>query len=181
MKPLGNMRIISNESFPNCFMLSYRISGRDFFKGGRSIAPYFFVYLISGPKPCVWILGQLKTFENAWCIRNSNVSLMSWCVKFVWFVCIQVECKIFINQNLALILAWVLWLYLTTFDHDVSMYEAIALGNPLHMLAPFKFHRWFIFALLFENRDFSKTLTLLALKISNFFHVLFEHIRHFWN
>jgi hypothetical protein len=28
---------------------------------------------------------------------------MSWFVKFVWFVCIQVEGKFFINQNLALI------------------------------------------------------------------------------
>jgi hypothetical protein len=44
------------------------------------------------------------------------------------------------------------------------VYEAIALGNPLHMLASFKSPRRFIFAILFENRDFSKTLTHLALK-----------------
>jgi hypothetical protein len=28
------------------------------------------VHLTSGPKPCVRILGQLKTFENSWVHRN---------------------------------------------------------------------------------------------------------------
>jgi hypothetical protein len=41
MRPLGNVRIISNENSPNYFTLSYRISGRDSFKGGRSVTPHF--------------------------------------------------------------------------------------------------------------------------------------------
>jgi hypothetical protein len=41
MRPRGNMKIIISESFPSCSALSYRISGRDSFKGGRSVTPYF--------------------------------------------------------------------------------------------------------------------------------------------
>jgi hypothetical protein len=41
MRPLGNVKIISSENFPSCSTLSYRISGRDSFKGGRSVTPHF--------------------------------------------------------------------------------------------------------------------------------------------
>jgi hypothetical protein len=40
-RPLGNVRIISDENFLNYFTLSYRISGQDSFKGGRSVTPHF--------------------------------------------------------------------------------------------------------------------------------------------
>jgi hypothetical protein len=36
-----NVKIIFSESFPNCLTLSYRISRRDSFKGGRSVTPHF--------------------------------------------------------------------------------------------------------------------------------------------
>jgi hypothetical protein len=41
MKPLGNVKIIFSGNFPSCVTLSYRISGRDSFKGGRSVTPHF--------------------------------------------------------------------------------------------------------------------------------------------
>jgi hypothetical protein len=41
MKPLGNVKIIFSKNFPSCSTLSYRISGRDSFKGGRSVTSHF--------------------------------------------------------------------------------------------------------------------------------------------
>jgi hypothetical protein len=41
MRPHGNVKIIFGENFPSYSTLSYRISGRHSFKGGRSVTPYF--------------------------------------------------------------------------------------------------------------------------------------------
>jgi hypothetical protein len=61
----------------------------------------------------------------------------------------------------------VLRFHAAIFDLDVSVYEDIALGTPLHMLASFNFQVGLFLPLLFEIRDFSKTLDSLSQKFSN--------------
>jgi hypothetical protein len=54
------VKIISNENFSSCSTLSYRISGRDSFKGRRSVTHHFSVDQIKTLVKC-FILGKLKT------------------------------------------------------------------------------------------------------------------------
>jgi hypothetical protein len=46
-KPPGNVKIIFNENFPSYSTLSYGISGRDSFKGGRSVTAHFLLCTFS--------------------------------------------------------------------------------------------------------------------------------------
>jgi hypothetical protein len=58
-KPPGNMKTIFSENFPGYSTLSYEISGRDSFKGGRSITAHFCTAYLA---QVMLYLGGTKTF-----------------------------------------------------------------------------------------------------------------------
>jgi hypothetical protein len=74
MKLLGNVRIIFDESFLDYFTLSYRISGRDSFYGGKVCnTPLLLTKIKTLFK--YFILGELKTFaKQCACVLSSMTS-----------------------------------------------------------------------------------------------------------
>jgi hypothetical protein len=65
------------------------------------VTPYFLCTRFMDLKPCIWILGQLIFFENACCIRNSIMILMTWCVKIVWLCAYKLSVKFSLTKILA--------------------------------------------------------------------------------
>jgi hypothetical protein len=77
-------------------------------------------------------------------------------------------------------LVLVLWFYAEIFGLSVSLSETKTLAYLLCLITPYRVSISFIFAPLFEIRDFTKTLSPLTQKFSNLVDGLLALINHLW-